>query len=83
MVDALGEKGLPAEFAQLGKDLALAQKNRDAADAGVLTAELAATKARTAEDEARGAVLVAYRTLHAQLTQKFPNDKPRVESHTC
>lgn len=81
MVDALGEKGLPVELAQQGKDLTVGLKNRDAAQAGVDKAELNVTKARTAEAEARDAVLVAYRTLHAQLTLKFPNDKPRVESY--
>ena len=81
IVDALGEKGLPADLAQLGKDLAATQKNRDTADADVVTAEIAVTKARAAENDARDAVLVAYRSLHAQLTLKFPNDKPRVESY--
>lgn len=81
MSDALAEKGLPADLAQLGKDLTVAQKNRDTAEAGVVTAELTASKARGVESEARDCVLVAYRTLHAQLTLKFPNDKARVESY--
>ncbi len=81
MIDALAEKGLPAEFAQLSKDLAAAQKNREAADAAVVAAELAFGKARTAEGDAKDAVVVGYRSLHAQLTLKFEQDKPRVESY--
>jgi hypothetical protein len=79
--DALAEKGLPTELTALGKDLTVAVKNREAADAGVTTAALAETKAKTAEAAALDELVVAYRALHAQLTLKFPNDKPRVESY--
>lgn len=81
LVDALAEKGLPPEFAPLGKNLAVAQKGFEVAAAQVVTAELGASKAKTAENDARTAVVTAYRALHAQLTLKFPNDKARVEGY--
>ena len=78
IIDALAAKGLPAELSAIGKEQAVLQKNYSAATAQVTAAELAAKKAKRAESDARGAVVAAYRTLHAQLTLKFPTDKARV-----
>lgn len=81
VVAALADKATPAELAGLGKPIAAAQKAVDAAQAALTAAELKVADCRRMEADAKTALQVGYRRLHAQLTDKFAADKSRVEGY--
>ena len=71
----------PKAFVPTVKKLAEAYKAVQAGQHAVGEAQKAVDKARKAEQSARGDWLAGYRRLHAQLTDRFPRDKPRVEHY--
>jgi hypothetical protein len=71
----------PKAFAPTVKKLLEAWAAVEAADTGVAAHDAQLMAEREAEGAAREGWYAGYRRLHAQLTDKFPQDKGRVESY--
>ena len=80
-VQAVTANQTPAKLAPFGKEIAGAWKRVQSADGAVGEASERLTAARATEGKVRLAWLGAYRRLHAQLTDRFPHEKKRVERY--